>query len=391
MTQQKIPVWYKQTEVGVIPTDWEVRKLWSIGVFSKWQWIRKDDVLISGYPCIRYGELYTRYSYYIKNYFSFISHEVSKTSRKLRKWDILFAGSWETKEEIWKCSSFLKDDEVYAWWDIVILSPNKWDSKFLWYLLNSPSVIKQKASRWQWDAVVHISATSLSDIIISFPDTEEQSRIATNLSDTDELISQLDELITKKKQIKQWATQKLLTPKKDREVKKLGEIADIYTGNRNNQDKIENWKYPFYVRSQTIERINSYSFDGEAILVPGEGNIGNIFHYINGKFDFHQRVYKISSFKEAYSGKYIYRYMHENFWKYAMQNSVKATVDSLRLPTFQEFEIPFPKSKDEQIQIATVLSDMDDEIQDLEQKKAKYEQIKQWAMQQLLTGKIRLK
>ena len=90
--------------------------------------------------------------------------------------------------------------------------------------------------------------------------------------------------------------QKLLTPKKDWEVKNLGEIAEIYTGKKNNQDKVENGRYPFFVRSQIVESINTYSFDGEAILVPGEGNIGKIFHYINGNFDFHQRVYKISDF-----------------------------------------------------------------------------------------------
>ena len=74
------------------------------------------------------------------------------------------------------------------------------------------------------------------------------------------------------------------------EVKKLGDMSVIYTGKKNNQDKIENGKYPFFVRSQNVERINSYSFDGEAILIPGEGNLGSIVHYINGKFDFHQRV-----------------------------------------------------------------------------------------------------
>ena len=66
---------------------------------------------------------------------------------------------------------------------------------------------------------------------------------------------------------------------------------------------IENGIYPFYVRSERIERINSYSFDGEAILTPGDGDIGGIFHYINGKFDFHQRVYKYSNLKN-YNGKY---------------------------------------------------------------------------------------
>ena len=184
--------------------------------------------------------------------------------------------------------------------------------------------------------------------------------------------------------------QQLLKPQKDWVVKKLGELADIYTGKKDNQNKIENGKYPFFVRSQIVERINSYSFDGEAILVPGEGNIGKIFHYINAKFDFHQRVYMISNFNKNYSAKYIFFYMREYFGAYAMKNSVKATVDSLRLPTFQSFELPHPASLKEQETIAKILSDIDDEIDSLERKLSKSKLIKQGMMQNLLTGKIRL-
>jgi len=140
-----------------------------------------------------------------------------------------------------------------------------------------------------------------------------------------------------------------------------------------------------------VERINSYSFDGEAILVPGEGGIGTIFHYINDKFDYHQRVYKISNFYEGISGLFTYYYMLINFNQQAMKNSVKATVDSLRLPTFKEFEITYPSDPKEQVAIANVLSDMDSDIEELKQKKVKYEKIKEGMMQQLLTGRIRLK
>lgn len=89
----------------------------------------------------------------------------------------------------------------------------------------------------------------------------------------------------------------------------LGNITEITTGNKDTKDKIENGKYPFFVRSETVEKINSYSFDGEAILIPGDGNIGQIYHYINGKFDFHQRVYKISNFDKGCSGKFVYYYL----------------------------------------------------------------------------------
>lgn len=226
---------------------------------------------------------------------------------------------------------------------------------------------------------------------------EEQNKIAEALSDVDALIAALNKKIAKKRLIKQGAMQQLLTGKKrlpnfsEKWVsKKLGEISRIKTGKRNGDEQVKNGKYPFFVRSNVVARIDSYSFDGEAILVPGEGGIGAIFHYVNGKFDYHQRVYKISDFADAIYGKYVYYYMQRYFGEYALSLSVKATVDSLRLPTFEEFSIALPNNIEEQQAIATILSDMDKEIADLEARRNKYKLIKSGMMQKLLTGQIRL-
>jgi len=174
------------------------------------------------------------------------------------------------------------------------------------------------------------------------------------------------------------------------EVKRLGEIAYIKTGKRNNQDKVENGAYPFFVRSETIERINSYSYDCEAILVPGEGGIGSIFHYICGRFDVHQRVYAITNFANGVCGQFIYYWMVMNFGAHALQNTVKATVDSLRLPTFKNFALKLPPTVEEQTAIAGILSDMDAELSALEAKREKTRALKAGMMQELLTGRIRL-
>lgn len=226
----------------------------------------------------------------------------------------------------------------------------------------------------------------------------EQQAIAEALSDIDGLIEALDKKIAKKRLIKQGAMQQLLIGKKrlpgfiDPWVeKKLGAISHIKTGSCNGDQAVENGKYPFFVRSQKVYAIDSYSYDGEAILVPGEGGIGNIFHYINGKFDYHQRVYKISDFADDVCGKYIFFYMSRYFGEYALSLTVKATVDSLRLPTFEEFVICLPRDIKEQQTIAAILSDMDKEIADLEAKRDKYRLLKSGMMQKLLTGQIRLK
>lgn len=245
--------------------------------------------------------------------------------------------------------------------------------------------------------VPQLTVPQIKDVEIILPDLENQKKIVEYLTDIEEYMTCLKKLIQKKNLIKQGVIQEILTGKKrlpgfNKEwyTECLKNLArDIKTGKKNNEEKEAYGKYPFFVRSQIVEKINSYSFDGEAILIPGEGNIGKIFHYINGKFDYHQRVYKISNFQNI-SGKFLYYYLSNYFGKYALKNTVKATVDSLRLDTFHKFQLFIPKDMNEQEIIADFLTDIDQEINFLEQDLEKYKQIKQGMMEQLLTGKIRL-
>ena len=245
--------------------------------------------------------------------------------------------------------------------------------------------------------IPQLTTPQISNYLLPVPPEPEQRAIAEALSDVDGLLNALEALIAKKRAIKQATMQQLLTGKTRLpgfsgawETKRLGELAHIKTGGRNNEDKVKNGEYPFFVRSAIVERINSYCFDGEAILVPGEGGIGSIFHYINGRFDCHQRVYMINRFVDDVCGKLIYYSMVLQFGSHAMQNTVKATVDSLRLPTFKNFSFSMPKDIAEQQAIASVLSNMDSEIAALEQRRDKTRAIKQGMMQQLLTGQVRL-
>jgi type I restriction enzyme S subunit len=270
--------------------------------------------------------------------------------------------------------------------------------QFKKYCFSSSLVRKQITSKATYTTRALTSGRILSAISLPLPPTKaEQEVIAEALSDTDALIESLEHLIAKKRDIKQGTMQELLTGKKRLPGfggkwirRRLGDISHIKTGSRNNQDKRDEGEYPFFVRSATVERIDSYSYDCEAVLIPGEGRIGNIFHYIDGRFDVHQRVYAITHFSETTSGKYVFFYMANNFGKYAIKNTVKATVDSLRLPTFQNFELDMPQATEEQAAIVTILSDMDAEIAALEKKLTKTQHLKQGMMQPLLTGRIRL-
>ena len=177
----------------------------------------------------------------------------------------------------------------------------------------------------------------------------------------------------------------------DWEIKKLGDLANIGTGKKDTQDKIEDGKYPFFVRSQIVERINSYSFDGEAILTAGDGvGVGKVFHYINGKFDYHQRVYKLSDFKEGTSGRYIYEYFKKNFIREVTKYTAKTSVDSVRMEMITKMDIPCP-SIEEQEKIASFFSLIDDKISLQGEKVEVLKDYKTGMMQKIFSRELRFK
>ena len=119
-------------------------------------------------------------------------------------------------------------------------------------------------------------------------------------------------------------------------------LCDICTGNKDTINRVDDGLYPFFVRSPKVERINSYSYDGEAILMAGDGvGAGKVFHYINGKFDYHQRVYNFHNFDKV-SGKFLFYYLQSNSKYVIEEGAAKSTVDSVRLPWLKSFPIALP-------------------------------------------------
>lgn len=152
------------------------------------------------------------------------------------------------------------------------------------------------------------------------------------------------------------------------DVVKLRFLASIDTGAKDTENNTDDGEYPFFVRSNTVEKIDSYSYDGEAVLTAGDGvGVGKVFHYYNGKFDFHQRVYAFTKFRRI-TGKYFYL-CFSTFFKYQMYvNAAKSTVDSVRLPFLQNFTFPLPNPTDQKA-IAAFLDQKTAEIDALITKK----------------------
>lgn len=194
---------------------WVEKRLGDLGKFSKGSGISRAQANTGDIPAVRYGELYTSHQDYIKTFQSFISEEVARASTRLRRGDIVFACSGETKEEIGKSAAFIGDEIAYAGGDLIIFSSTDgYDSLFLSFELNTPFCAVQKAAAGQGDAVVHIRQNALAKLIVRTPPTlAEQKAIAAVLSDMDAEIAALEAKRAKYERIKQGMMQELLTGK----------------------------------------------------------------------------------------------------------------------------------------------------------------------------------
>ena len=404
----------KETSIGLIPEDWEVKSLSQIGVFSKGKGVTRADAQSGDIPCIRYGEIYTSHNDYIREFYSHIYPTIAANATKLKKGDILFAGSGETKEEIGKAVAFLGDEEAYAGGDIIILSPNDGvSSKFLGYVLNGAIAVSQKASMGQGDAVVHIHAKELGEVVIPLPNLTEQKRIAAALSGVDDMIGALDEAIAKKRQIKEGLMQQLLTGKsrlpgfnEEWRFCKLKDVAEMYSGGTpsSKEPKFYGGGIPFLSISDmtssgkyiftTEKTITKMGLENSSARVFPAGTLMYAMYASLGKCSISQIETAISQailgFILSDEIDIMYLYYHFCFIEEQVKNMGQmGTQSNLSKALVEQFTIPVPIFS-EQRAIADVLSTIDDDIYKIELKREKYLSIKQGMMQELLTGKTRL-
>ena len=128
----------------------------------------------------------------------------------------------------------------------------------------------------------------------------------------------------------------------DWECRRLRFLCEIQTGNQDTQDSVPNGLFPFYVRSPIVERSNKYTFEGPAILMAGDGaGAGRVFHYVDGKYGCHQRVYSLQKITDI-NRRFLYYYLSNLFYREIEIANSKSTVDSVRLPMLQNFQVVFP-------------------------------------------------
>lgn len=170
-------------------------------------------------------------------------------------------------------------------------------------------------------------------------------------------------------------------------------LCKMKTGDKDTIMRDDNGKYPFYVRSPHIEHINTYSYDGEAVLMAGDGvGAGKVFHYVNGKFDYHQRVYNFHQFKRI-TGEFLYFYLKCNFRYKIEEGGAKSTVDSVRLPWLKAFPIcVMPKDEQQSIveHIHKSTGPIDCALSNCERMISLLQERKQIIINEVVTGKTKV-
>lgn len=259
----------------------------------------------------------------------------------------------------------------------------------------------------------NISQDTIKKLKIVIPPINEQTAIATYLdthcAKIDNLISIQQKRIALLQELKQsvitHAVTKGLNPNvemKQSGVEWIGDVpkhwelvrtrylCNLCTGSKDTINRVDDGKYPFYVRSPKVERIDTYSFDGEAILMAGDGvGAGKVFHYAVGKFDYHQRVYNFHNFKHVL-GKFFYNYISNNFKYIIEEGGAKNTVDSVRLYMIQNFMTTVPPLE-EQMEICNYIEQkekvFDTSISNAQHQIELLQEYKQSLITEVVTGK----
>jgi type I restriction enzyme, S subunit len=410
-----------------IPSDWRTMSLSDFGTFFKGQSVSKTYITNDGMPIIRYGDLYVQYkdANSVTHFAFFADPLVLKADKKLQFGDILFTGTGETQEDIGKCVAYLRNDEAYAGGDIIVFRPNSSEinSELLAYTLNTGEVLNTKQRLGQGLSIFHIYSHQLEKLKIPLPPFKEQQKIAEILSTVDEQISTIQAIIDKSKELKKGLMQKLFSEgightdfkdtkigriPKDWEVDKIGKVADCYGGTTPSTTVEEYWNGDIlWATPSDITKNNSEYLLSTDRKITEKGRASKNLRYVqkngllmtsrasigflnisNGDVVTNQGFINIEC-KNTYHFKFFYYWIINNR-NLLVRYSQGSTFLELYRKTFSKINIPTPPLP-EQKKIAEILSEADAKIEKEEHEKAKLEELKKGLMQQLLTGKKRVK
>ena len=302
--------------------------------FYKGRGISKENLSNSGTPCILYGELYTTYKTAMAKSIKSKTNLDASLLFHSKKNDVIIPCSGETAEDI-ATSVCVPYDDILLGGDLTVIR-SKLDGAFLSNQINS--VRKYDIARVaQGKSIVHLQADELKKITIAFPSMEEQRKISNFIDKLDERIEVQNKIIEDLKVLKKELCSKLLA--NITEYKTLGELCSITTGKLDANANNPNGLYPFFTCGKETLSINTYAFEGEAILIAGNGDIGHTKYY-NGKFNAYQRTYVLMSFNASalFVKMGIDRYLSAKI----LEETQGGAMPYIKLSTLSSLKIPCP-------------------------------------------------
>ena len=358
---------YKQTETGVIPEDWEATTL---GAFLSLQ--RGHDLTAR-----------ERKSGHVPVMGSAGQNGVHNTAIASAPGIVLgrsgasFGQAHFCDQDFWPhntalyVTDFRGNDELFAFYFL----------KALDFTRHNSGGAQQSLNR-----------NYIYPIQIAVPPLPEQRAIAAALSDVDALLAKLDELIAKKRDLKQAAMQQLLTGQTrlpgfsgEWEVKRLGDVSPLQRGFDLLTTRLRQGGYPVVYSNGVSSYHNEFMVKGPGVITGRSGTIGNV-HFVEEDFWPHNTSLWVTSFK-GNSPKFIFYLLGSlGLEKFGTGSGVP----TLNRNDVHAHKVRIPPTPDEQTAIATILSDMDAELTALEARRDKTRALKQGMMQELLTGRIRL-
>jgi len=405
-------VGFKNTEVGLIPEDWyllsygEIFDFLNTATYSRAQLTENEEI---GY--VHYGDIHVKCVHFIdldKIKLPTINRDLLKNYPTLKDGDLIVVDASEDYEGVGKSVEVrnLKNRKAISGLHTFLLrdKEEKIANGFKGYIHSNKLVKKQMDTLATGLKVYGVSKNNLKKILIPLPPKPEQEAIAKVLSDTDTLIEKLEQLIAKKRNIKTGAMQELLKPKEGWEVKKLGEVANFFSGGTPSTSNSAYYggNIP-WITSSDLNKEKIFEVDGKiteeglmnssakmvrkgTLLLALYGATAGVTAITFIDAAINQAVLAIEPNSD--SSEFLF-YKLTSLKTWIVSTFTQGGQANLSGNIIKALELEFP-NMEEQTRIAQILSDMDSEIEALERQLAKYKLLKQGMMQVLLTGKIRL-
>ncbi|MBT3679273.1 MAG: restriction endonuclease subunit S [Candidatus Marinimicrobia bacterium] len=389
---------FKQTEVGTIPIDWEVKNVGDVtqkvgsGITPRGG---KSNYKANGRPFVRsqnvgWGNLRLQDMVFIED-----ETHATFQSTELLEGDVLLNITGASIGRSAVVNHMLVGGNVNQHVCIIRVVKDAIASEYINYLLLSHMGQSQVDSFQAGGNREGLNFGQIRSIQFPIPPTKaEQEAIAKALSDADAYIESLEKLIAKKLLIKQGAMRELLTGKRrlpgfsgSWSKQSLGKICQIVTGKKDVNEGNPNGRFPFFTCSRSHTYSDTYTFDTQAILIAGNGDVGNL-HYYSGRFEAYQRTYVLHEFTQ--NVQFLWHHLNAHLIASLGIGTIGSSIPYIKKENLTEYMVDIPATPLEAVAIARILSDIDKEIKTLKDKLSKAIQLKKGMMQELLTGRIRL-